>query len=236
MRQYKKGGVEMKEKKERMEIEDLIIRYYKSVRNMPFKIRLAEQNYYIDLTYTKNYRNGSCTTKHNYLGSLCEQLGLKIFYLTYSFYWKDLEVDWPDSIIESVQKMPLAYHLAISVQLNGEKVFLDATFDPPLKKAGFIVNEMGRKLTNTKNAVAPCKPLIVHTNALKRDSYMKKIKANKKVNKEKIDFYTALNIWLSQIRTKNRADLSDSVFFKDKISPTMSLMNILLWIYFFYRF
>lgn len=181
--------------------EKLVAKYYKLVSDIPFEIRLGQQNYYVDLMYTQIHKKGACTGKHYWLGFLCEQLGLRVIYLTYPFYWSELEIDWPKSLQKLVQKMPLSYHLAIGIQSNnGRKIFLDATWDSALKKAGFPVNKIGSKLVNAQNAVALHDEPVAHASALQHDEYIRKLKAKKSIKKEEIEFYTKLNEYLRTIR------------------------------------
>ncbi|MDD4137527.1 MAG: hypothetical protein PHT99_06500, partial [Methanoregula sp.] len=51
--------------------------------------------------------------------------------------------------------MPVAYHLACRVRINGRWVLVDATWDRPLAKGGFPVNEYWDGYADTKCAVKP---------------------------------------------------------------------------------
>ncbi len=72
----------MKDLKKFLKPEDLVAKCYRLVSNMPFEVRLGQQNYYADLMYTQIHKKGACTGKHYWLGFLCEQLGLQVIYLT----------------------------------------------------------------------------------------------------------------------------------------------------------
>ena len=167
---------------------------------MPFEVRLGKGGYHEDLTYIKACKRGSCSPKHYLLGSICEELGLQVVYLTYPFYWDELGVDYPDFIKRLAEEMPLTYHLAIEVWIGKEGFLLDATWDPPLEKMGFPVNKIGDELTNTKIAVVPCGKPVIHTSALRRDEYIKPLKEKMAGTESEFEFYVALNAWLEQIR------------------------------------
>ncbi len=86
--------------------------------------------------------------------------------------------------------MPIGYHLACRAYINGKWILVDATWDIPLSKAGFPVNESWDGISNTLNAVKPLEG-IVHRNAKKSDE--EKSLSNR--------FYSILNKWLEELRT-----------------------------------
>lgn len=182
------------------DIKKVIISTFKWIRDMPFEIKLDKKGYYEDLTYIRTYERGSCSPKHYLLGSICKELELQVVYLTYPFYWDELGVDYPDFLKRLAEEMPLTYHLAIEVCIGKEKFLLDATWDSPLGKAGFPINKIGDKLTNTKIAIVPSGKPVIHTSALERDEWIQSLKVNVTNAESKFEFYIALNAWLEQIR------------------------------------
>jgi len=183
-------------------LEKKLVSIYKWVRDLPFEAKLGKRDYYEDLRYIITQKRGSCSPKHYLLGIICEKLGLSVRYLTYPFYWNDLDVPYPNSIKRLLKETLLSYHLAIKVHINREEFFLDATWDPPLGKVGFSTNLMGDELMNTRNAIVPCGKPITHVNALERDKHVKKFSIKKRNIKSEIQFYIAFNDWLEQIRNK----------------------------------
>ena len=168
---------------------------------MPFEVRIGKRDYYDELKYIRHNKRGACSSKHYLLGQICEEVGLKVLYLTYPFRWIDLNVDFPDYIRNLANKMPICYHLAIKVTIEGKRIFLDATWDPPLKRADFKINQIDSKMTdmNIKNAVNPCGECIIHQSGLERSKYIKSLRTGGPTDLE-IKFYNNLNSWLNNVR------------------------------------
>ena len=101
---------------------------------------------------TKN--NGSCSPKHFLLGIMYRKLEIPIKYVSYPFYWGELDADAPLNVRKLADEMPLGYHVACKAYINERWMLIDATWDPPMKKVGFPVNEWDG-FSNTENAVKP---------------------------------------------------------------------------------
>jgi len=184
--------------KQNNSLEEKLVAIYKWVRDLPYEVRLDPvANCYENLAYIKTNKRGSCSPKHYLLGAIYEELEVSVEYLTYPFYWYELPVIFPYYLKKLAEKVPLTYHLAIRICFKDEKIFLDATWDPPLEKAGFPINKIGDKLVNTRNAIVPCGECIIHKNVLERDAYIKTRKTNTEAN---FQFYIALNAWLEDLR------------------------------------
>jgi hypothetical protein len=98
--------------------------------------------------YTKNSLSrvlkegkGFCLSKHYLLGELLELSGYEVKYCTYEFNWDKIDVDFPENISELVKELPLTYHVACRVFMEGRWVLLDATWDKNLREKGFPVNK-----------------------------------------------------------------------------------------------
>lgn len=182
-------------------IERTLVRIYKWVRDLPYEVELNRLECLDEgLRYIKTKKRGSCSSKHYLLGSMYEKIGVPVTYLTYPFHWKDLEASYPDFIKRLAEKMPLQYHCAIKISLDGQSFFLDATWDPPLGKVGFPINQIGEVLVNTENGVIPSGECIDHHSVLERNKYMKKITAGMKYTGVEQGFYSAFNQWLEKVR------------------------------------
>ena len=103
---------------------------------------------------------GFCVPKHYLLGMFYERLGLSVQYCTYSFLWKDLDVDYPPELKKMAQELSVTYHLACKAKINNNWVLVDATWDSALKKANFPVNENWNGESGTVNAVAPIEEFV----------------------------------------------------------------------------
>ncbi len=178
----RENGVNLLQKDK--DLESTIISTFKTIRDIPFETNLANQDFNKQLLSIMKEKRSSCSGKHYFLGLICEILEIKVEYLTYQFYWHKLSIKYPASIKKLAKKMPLTYHLAIRIHIDGSKFLLDATWDPPLKKAGFPINEIEDKLKNSQLAVESTEKPIIHESALERYHYLesRKINSNIKVN------------------------------------------------------
>jgi hypothetical protein len=130
-----------------------------------------------------------------------QRLKIPIEYATYPFYWNDPDIRYPSQLRELADELPLEYHVACKAYLAGRWVLVDATWDSPLKKAGFPINESWDGVNDTKNAVKPLDE-IIHKNVQERIEFMKSKNASCSEKDYLLfrNFYDKLNIWLEEIR------------------------------------
>lgn len=155
-----------------------IIELYKKTQKIPYYC-LKDRD--PDLLLKKN--KGSCSEKHLFLGKEFEKLGIPVKYLLIKFDWNDLPI--PKEIIRKKENGPVGWHLVLKIKSSNKWLYIDATWDQKLKRAGFPVTESWNGRSNTKFAFPP-KEII----KLKR-------KPPKQVKRyENQEFYKALNKWL----------------------------------------
>ena len=159
-----------------------IVKLYNKVQRIPYYC-LKERD--PDLLLKK--RKGSCSEKHLFLGEEFKKLGVPVKYLLIKFDWNDLPI--PKEIISKNDKGSVGWHLVLKIKPGKKWLYVDATWDPKLKKAGFPVTKNWPGLTNTKLAVPPKKII-----KLKR----RPPKQVKRLENRK--FFDALNKWLGSQR------------------------------------
>jgi hypothetical protein len=144
---------------------------------------------------------GSCTPKHFLLGRMFEMLRIPIKYVTYPFSWNAKTVAYPLELRKLAEVVPIEYHLACKVRIVNTRVLVDATWDLPLARVGFPVNESWDGASETKLAVEPLDE-IVHENAQERMNFVQTRKSswNADDNLRMDHFITALNSWLQDVR------------------------------------
>jgi len=96
---------------------------------------------------------GSCTPKHIFFASYLRKLGVPVKFVIAHFYYKKLPISYPESAKEVVEKMPVAYHLALKAKLSGRWTLIDVTWDSGLK--GFPRTENWDGESDMKLAVVP---------------------------------------------------------------------------------
>ncbi len=100
---------------------------------------------------------GSCGAKHYLLAEMFRLLGVPVVYATFPFLWNDPDLDYPPGLRKLAVTLPLAHHLACRIQTRDRWILVDATWDLPLAKAGFPVNDRWDGISETRCAVKPLK-------------------------------------------------------------------------------
>jgi len=177
------------------------INVFERIRDIPFAV---ESKLFFGTNASEQMleqNKGFCVPKHHLLGLMLRKLKVPVLYHTYSFRWSDLNVAMPEKLKKLAKEIPLTYHLACKVLIKEKWVFLDATWDVPLKKTGFFVNENWDGKTDTKNAVTPVEEFISETISLQKALYQNKLKTYTFSEKLKLTkFSKELNHWLDGIR------------------------------------
>ena len=114
-------------------------------------------------------------------------------------------VDYPGKLRKLVNNLPVMPHIALKAYINGTWVLLDATWDPPLKKVGFPVNENWDGISDMLNAV-PLLEEVIHEDIQDRLDYLdyfdSKIPYTEEQDKLVEEFCSELNDWLAKVRTE----------------------------------
>lgn len=103
---------------------------------------------------------GNCGPKHYLLAAMYRKLGLEVVFATFPFLWNDPDFRYPLHLRTLAAAVPIAYHLACRVRINGRWVLVDATWDPPLLRGGFPVNEHWDGFSETRCAVKPLRSAV----------------------------------------------------------------------------
>ena len=166
---------------------------YGKVRDIPYAIipELNDARRYIDILH---FSQGSCMPKHLLLGHMFERLGLSVLYAVFPFRWGDAEVDYPPHIKKLAEELPLSYHLACRVDIDGNLVLIDATLDPALEKLGLPVNRNWDGFSNTLLPVIPCgEEQLYHPSEVQ-------FTEARTPDRQAAQFYNELNRWLEEVR------------------------------------
>ncbi|NMB80131.1 MAG: transglutaminase domain-containing protein, partial [Methanomicrobiales archaeon] len=103
---------------------------------------------------------GSCGAKHYLLTEMFRRLGVEVVYATFPFLWNNPDLHYPADLRELSRHLPVAYHLACRARINHRWILVDATWDLPLGRAGFPVNEHWDGQSDTLCAVKPLRSAV----------------------------------------------------------------------------
>jgi len=118
-------------------VSQQIIILAEKVRDIPYGVigsRAAED------VFQKNM--GTCSGKHNLLKELYQELGIKTQDSVAMHRFKNMSVEFPSDIKEILNRSDIVDpHNFFKMEVDGNWIIVDVTWDKPLKKLGFTVTE-----------------------------------------------------------------------------------------------
>jgi len=179
------------------------ISVYEHIRDIPYAIVSKLRDPQTGPAGLIKMNKGSCVPKHFLMYMMLDRLGLSVKYATYLFNWNDPAIKFPVDLKKIVQVMPITPHLALKVNIDKQWISVDATYDLPLKSAGFTVNEEWDGINDTKIAVIPVEE-IVHESLDERLSFAGKRvgEYTERETEAYAEFAGRLNKWLEEVRKK----------------------------------
>jgi hypothetical protein len=179
------------------------IALFERVRDIPFRptVNLYGDRDAPERTIAQHF--GGSEAKSILLGTLFEMLNIRIMYVTYSFRWENLRVEFPSSLRQYVRAIPVSFHTAFKAEIDGEWALVDPTYDLPLGKVAFRVNRSWNGSSDMMLGVVE-REEIVHTDPIERAKYAKL--RHDHYDEEQIasltEFYEKLTPWLDSLREK----------------------------------
>lgn len=177
------------------------IAIFEHVRDIPYAIIPELRSPIVGPPGLIEQNRGSCQPKHYLIVQLFAKLNIPTRLVTYAFKWGDSEIRYPADLRNLISRLPVSYHLACKADINGNWVLVDATWDLPLRKVGFPVNEKWDGESGTINAVTPIQE-IIHESAEDRVKFEKE-RQGRYTDAEKAvyaEFIDKLNRWLESVR------------------------------------
>lgn len=174
--------------------EDLPARIsiYSGVRDIPYAVvpELNSAEKYVEIL---KYGKGSCIPKHFLLCNMYQRLGMLVLYAIYPFRWDEAGIDFPPRLKKLAQAIPMSYHLACRVDIEGDLVLVDATLDPALEKLGLPVNKEWDGVSNTLLPIIPCGEEELYYPS---EIFFEQTQYDDNL----MTFYSELNRWLDEVR------------------------------------
>lgn len=174
--------------------EDLPARIsiYSGVRDIPYAVvpELNSAEKYVEIL---KYGKGSCIPKHFLLCNMYQRLRMLVLYAIYPFRWDEAGIDFPPRLKKLAQAIPMSYHLACRVDIEGDLVLVDATLDPALEKLGLPVNKEWDGVSNTLLPIIPCGEEELYYPS---EIFFEQTQYDDNL----MTFYSELNRWLDEVR------------------------------------
>ena len=123
------------------DVRDALISVFEHIRDIPYSLAVPMTDPDTAPEQFLSLGKGYCGPKHYLLAEMCRRLGYEVVYATFPFLWNDPDLLYPQELRQLATSLPVAHHLACRVRINDHWVLVDATWDLPLKRAGFPVNE-----------------------------------------------------------------------------------------------
>ncbi|OPY42164.1 MAG: Transglutaminase-like superfamily protein [Methanoregulaceae archaeon PtaU1.Bin222] len=136
------------------------ISLFEHIRNIPYSLSVRMTGPETAPEQILSAGKGNCGPKHYLLAAMYRKLGLEVVFATFPFLWNDPDLRYPQNLRKLAAAVPVAYHLACRVRINGRWVLVDATWDPPLAKGGFPINEHWDGYSETRCAVKPLRSAV----------------------------------------------------------------------------
>ena len=140
-----------------MDIQDSMISIFNHIRDIPYSLAVPMPDPKTSGEQLLVAGKGSCGPKHYLLAEMFRKLNVSVIYATIAFSWNDPDLHYPPGLRKLSEHLPVAHHLACRVQVGCCWILVDATWDLPLAKAGFPVNDHWDGYSETKCAVKPLK-------------------------------------------------------------------------------
>ena len=183
-------------------------RAFSTIRDIPYSCRKSHGQLLTLDKYLENFlvrERGACTQKHFLLGLAAESLGLSVQYLSYQFYWQNLQVEYPAELGAILKEIPAQIHTALSVSPDndnqGKYYVVDCTWDQPLESTGFPVNSLRDVPHDCDLGVTPHTLPVLHHLAINQWTYLQEIKSAMTPNKSVPLFYDKFDEWLVSLRS-----------------------------------
>jgi hypothetical protein len=136
------------------------ISIFEHIRDIPYSLSVRMTDPKTAPEEILSAGKGYCGPKHYLLAAMYRKLGLDVVFATFPFLWNDPDLRYPPDLRTFAAAVPIAYHLACRVRINGRWVLVDATWDPALEKGGFPINKHWDGLSETRCAVKPLRSAV----------------------------------------------------------------------------
>jgi hypothetical protein len=173
---------------------------FQEIRDIPYMLYPELMNSWKGALNMLKRNCGSCSPKHFLMARILKKMNIEARLVTFPFLWQAQEIAFPEKLQGFLPELPISYHVACRVRIEDKWVDADATFDPPLKKGGFVVNDWDGE-NNTQISVVYTGE-IVHESEEARSEYVMRMRDSIPDEKKRLEaqFHKQLNAWFRGLR------------------------------------
>ena len=143
-----------------LDAKEAMISIFQHIRDIPYSLAVPMTDPKTAPEQILAHGRRYCGPKHYLLAEMFRNLGIEVVYATFPFVWDDPGLQYPPELRRLANGLPVAHHLACRVRINERWVLVDATWDRPLRQAGFPVNEHWDGRADTLCAVKPLRSAV----------------------------------------------------------------------------
>jgi len=176
--------------------EKQIVALFEKVRDIPYGTIGSR-----DPLEVYNCNTGTCSGKHELLKSLYHEIGMETKDYVAMHRFADMDIEYPNNIKAILKRSNIIDpHNFFKINTNGKWLTVDITWDKPLKKYGFPVNENWDGKSDMNICVIPISisqqddPI-----AFKKREIAK---LSEEVQKDRLIFLDELTKWVGTLRNK----------------------------------
>lgn len=147
---------------------------------------------------------GSCSGKHYLLGEMYRRLGLRVRNMICSHRFNESPLPFPDEMQEMLRKDEiLDMHDYLQVELDGDWIDIDVTWERGLRDFGFPVNEEWDGQASMVLSVVPEEHVVVDGEAARaKEEMLAKLSPRQRALRKR--FLEALNRWVVELGQESR--------------------------------
>ncbi len=149
---------------------------------------------------------GTCSGKHYLLGELYRRLGLKVRHAICSHRFNESDLPFPDRMQAMLRKDEIVdMHDYLQLEVAGNWIDVDATWERGLRDFGFPVNEHWDGSTPMMLSVVADEQVIVEGEAARtKEELLAKLTPRQRALRKQ--FLDAMNLWLAELAQEIRRD------------------------------
>jgi hypothetical protein len=173
---------------------------FQKIRDIPYMLFPELMNSWEGALKMLKRNCGSCSPKHFLMARILREMNIETYLVTFPFLWQAQEIAFPEKLQGFLPELPISYHVACRIRIEDKSVDVDATFDPPLKRGGFVVNDWDGE-SDTQISVVYTDE-ILHESEEERSEYVMRMRDSIPDEKKRLEaqFHKQLNAWFRGLR------------------------------------